>query len=474
MAALLNNCRFIPTAGGTTDWVYSSAVGGCQSPVLAGAVDGRKYKFIAISSDLTQWEIAEGAYTAASGTFARTTVYCNSSGSGAAAGQSGAGSKISFAAAPNVAIVGVKEDLISIEEPNGFTAIQMAQARANLGVTKKNYIINGGMQVSQENGASASSASGYYPVDQWRLEFSNAGVVTAAQVASSTPGGSPHRIRLNVATADSSVASTDYAVISQRIEGNRVADLRFGNAAAKTVTVQFGVKAPAGTYCVAIRNGAPNRIIVGEYTITAGEANSDVVRSMSFAGDTTGTWAVDHTIGLELIFVVMAGSSFVQSPNSWNTASSVFATSNQLNIMGTVGNVFELFDVGIYEGSAAPSFELPDYQDELRKCQRYYFQTAANEHLPMSGTLLNGATSGKFSSMPVPATMRADPAVTLGTSAVVTNGPTTGALTAITAVATSHATLMLSLTWSGAGGTAISDALVVFAGTTPTKFNARL
>ncbi|RTM11556.1 MAG: hypothetical protein EKK33_21265 [Bradyrhizobiaceae bacterium] len=134
MAAFLNNCRFISTAGGTTDWVYSSAVGGCQSPALAGAVDGRKYKFIAISSDLTQWEIAEGAYAAASGTFARTTVLCNSSGSGVAAGQSGAGSRINFIAVPNVAVVGIKEDLISIEEANAFTDAQKAQARQNIDV----------------------------------------------------------------------------------------------------------------------------------------------------------------------------------------------------------------------------------------------------------------------------------------------------------------------------------------------------
>lgn len=394
MAAFLNNCRFIPTAGGTTDWVYSSMVGGCQSPALAGAVDGRKYKFIAISSDLTQWEIAEGAYTAASGTFARTTVLCNSSGSGVSAGQSGAGSRISFIAAPNVAIVGVKEDLISIEEPNGFTATQMAQARANIGLTKKNYIVNGGMQISQENGTAASAAPGYYPADQWRNEFSSAGAVSAAQVASSTPGGSPYRIRATVTAADASVASSDYSVISQRIEGNRVADLRFGNAAAKAITVQFGVKAPAGTYCVAVRNGAPNRIIVGEYTITAGQANSDVVRSVTFAGDTTGTWAFDNTTGMELIFVLMAGSSFVQSPNNWSGASSVFATSNQFNLLGTVGNVFELFDVGLYEGSSAPPFQLPDFNDELDRCQRYWEKSY--DYATAVGTATNNGVRGSL------------------------------------------------------------------------------
>ncbi len=372
MAAFLNNCRFIPTAGGTADWVYSSTVGGCQSPALAGAVDGRKYKFIAISSDLTQWEIAEGAYTAASGTFSRTTVLCNSSGSGVAAGQSGAGTRISFIAAPNVAIVGIKEDLISIEEPNGFTARQMAQARANIGVTKKNYIVNGGMQISQENGTAAGAASGYYPVDQWRNEFGNAGAISTAQVASSTPGGSPYRIRTTVTAADASAGSSDYSVISQKIEGNRVADLRFGHAAAKVITVQFGVKAPAGTYCVSVRNGTPNRIIVGEYTIAAGEANTDVVKSVTVAGDTSGAWAFDNTVGMEVIFVLMAGSSYAQSPNTWSAASSAFSTSNQFNFMGTVGNVFELFDVGIYEGNSAPSFQLPDFQEELDRCQRYW------------------------------------------------------------------------------------------------------
>ena len=40
--------------------------------------------------------------------------------------------------------------------------------------------------------------------------------------------------------------------------------------------------------------------------------------------------------------------------------------------MGTVGNVFELFDVSLTEGSVAPPFQVPDYASELALCQRYY------------------------------------------------------------------------------------------------------
>jgi hypothetical protein len=80
MAAFLNACRFNPTAGGTTDWTYLSAVPGYQNPVAAAAVNGRLYKYRAESADLSQWELGEGAYNSGTGTFARTTVLFNSSG----------------------------------------------------------------------------------------------------------------------------------------------------------------------------------------------------------------------------------------------------------------------------------------------------------------------------------------------------------------------------------------------------------
>lgn len=124
MAAFLNVCRFNPTAGGTTDWTYSSAVTGYQSPSAAGVVNGRLYKYRAESSDLSQWELGEGAYNTGTGVLARTTVLYNSSGTT---------SKINFSAAPQVAIVALKEDLISVEESNSFSTTQKAQARTNIG-----------------------------------------------------------------------------------------------------------------------------------------------------------------------------------------------------------------------------------------------------------------------------------------------------------------------------------------------------
>jgi hypothetical protein len=124
MAAFLDVCRFNSTAGGTTDWTYSSAITGYQSPAAAGAVNGRLYKYRAESADLSQWEMGEGAYNTSTGVLARTTVLFNSLGTTA---------KVSFSTAPQVAIVALKEDLLSIEEANSFTTAQQAQARSNIG-----------------------------------------------------------------------------------------------------------------------------------------------------------------------------------------------------------------------------------------------------------------------------------------------------------------------------------------------------
>jgi hypothetical protein len=109
--AFVNSCRFTPTAGGTTDWTYSAVVPGFQSPAAAGATNALPYSVRAESADGTQWEDSQGNYNSATGTFARTTVLYNSSGTGTGAGQTGAGTKISFSTVPQVQVVCLAEDL---------------------------------------------------------------------------------------------------------------------------------------------------------------------------------------------------------------------------------------------------------------------------------------------------------------------------------------------------------------------------
>lgn len=129
---LLDVCRFNPTLGGTTDWTYSSAVTGYQSPTAAGVVNSSVYSYRAESADLTQWEVGAGAYNTGTGVLARTTVLFNSSGTGTGAGQSGAGTKISFSTVPQVAIVALAEDLLPIASVGPFTNSLGADVSTNV------------------------------------------------------------------------------------------------------------------------------------------------------------------------------------------------------------------------------------------------------------------------------------------------------------------------------------------------------
>lgn len=123
MAAFLNTCRFTAAAGGTSDFVVSSAVTGYKTPATASAVNGRVYKWRAENASLSEWEEFEGAYTSGTTTVARTTVLASSTGA-----------KVNFSAAPQVFCVGLKEDLISVEESNSFTATQTNQLQKNAGI----------------------------------------------------------------------------------------------------------------------------------------------------------------------------------------------------------------------------------------------------------------------------------------------------------------------------------------------------
>ena len=291
-----------------------------------------------------------------------------------------------------------------------ITASGITQNGLNFRVPK-NYIVNPGMRVSQENGTSSSTTSGYYPVDQWGFFHSQDGTLTIQQVASATPGGSENRIRMTVTSADASLASGQYALFIQNIEGLRTADLQWGTANATDVVLRFGFKGPAGTYAVSIRNQDFNRSFVREFTISGGDANTDTLQTVTFPGDTSGTWDKDNTLSLNILFTLATGSTYQTTADSWQ-AGNYFGTSSTSNGIGTTSDVFEIFDVGLYADpdstGLAPRFELPHYDIDLLECQRYYVQFS-NVQTYYPGT----SSTAVYESTQLPTDMRANPSLSV-------------------------------------------------------------
>jgi hypothetical protein len=312
-----------------------------------------------------------------------------------------------------------------------LTQAQLDQVWANLGINtlaQKNYIINGAMMVSQENGSTSGSSSGYYAVDQFSMNFVNSGTQTAAQVASLTPGGSPTRLRITCTAADTSVAASDLCNVRQMIEGSRSVSLMLGTSSAKTVALRFGVKAPAGTYCISIHNNNQDRNYTTQYVISASEANTDVVRVLVIPLDNIGTWLTDNNIGMYVYWTLMAGSSLQGAADTWQ-AGNVIGTASQFNFMGAGGNVFELFDVSLTIGTYAPPFQVPEFAEQLLLCQRYVYPVALGTNTGgpqlITGTsiVINTGIIDHVTSFPV--IMRIAPVGTvLSTSPVWTAGGT--------------------------------------------------
>ena len=270
----------------------------------------------------------------------------------------------------------------------------------------RNRIINGDMRIDQRNaGASISVTSTGFPVDRFYINANSFGVISG-QRSTVVPTGFTNSALMTVTTARSSIAASDVYGIRQTIEGFNTADFGWGAAAAQTVTLSFWVRSSiAGTYTVSIFNAAFNRSYVATYTINS--ANTFEYKTVTVAGDITGTWATDNTASVNVFWDLGSGSDYQATANSW-VASGSIRTSGSTNWISTSGATFYLTGVQLEVGSAATPFERRQYGQELALCQRYYQVGFA------AGRLSIAATEGWPIQYKV--TMRATPTITFGTA----------------------------------------------------------
>jgi hypothetical protein len=248
-------------------------------------------------------------------------------------------------------------------------------AGSNLGAGNasimKNRIINGAMVISQRNGTSSATLDGAsaYTLDRWQGYDNTDGSFTVAQTTTA-PTGFNNSLKVTVATTDTSLGATQFAFMRQYIEGYNVADLGWGTANAKTVTVSFWVYSSlTGTFGGSIINDAGDRGYPFSYTISA--ANTWEQKSVTIAGDTTGTWGTTNGTGLALIFGLGVGSSYSGTAGSWQ-AGFYCSSTGATNVMATSGATFYITGVQLEVGSSATGFEYENISQTYSKCQRYY------------------------------------------------------------------------------------------------------
>jgi hypothetical protein len=271
--------------------------------------------------------------------------------------------------------------------------------------TFRNRIINGDMRIAQR-GTGAFTASGDFPVDRFQAGNTTDGAFSTQQ-DSSAPDGFVNSLKITTTTADGTLTTTQSLTLQHKIEGTNAADLSWGSASAKTVTLSFWVRSSlTGTFGGALVNGALNRSYPFSYSISV--ADTWEYKTVTVAGDTTGTWLTTVETGIRVYFGLGAGPDRSGTAGAW-TGSSVFAPTGAVSIIGTLDATWQITGVQLEAGSVATPFERRPYGTELALCQRYYQRSGGNTVLVIQSRWSDGSMNGTgwFRT-----SMRASPTVT--------------------------------------------------------------
>ena len=242
----------------------------------------------------------------------------------------------------SIVLMGTTSGSITLQEPAvaGSTVLELPASSGTVALGNqlglRNRIINGAMVIDQRNaGAAVTSTGSNYALDRWQMLASVTSKFSVQQNAGSVTPPVGFKNYLGVTSlAATSLGATDYYLITQKIEGFNTADLNWGTANASAITVSFWVRSSlTGTFGFVVRNGAGNRLYPASYTISA--ANTWEQKSVTIAGDTTGTWATDNSIGIELDFGLGVGSTFSNTAGTWTTGG--LGVTGAVSVVGTNG-----------------------------------------------------------------------------------------------------------------------------------------
>jgi len=317
------------------------------------------------------------------------------------------------------------------------------QATAATGFGFKNRIINGAMVINQRGTASVTpttTADGF-AVDRTLVAVSQNGKLTCEQ-STTAPTGFSNSLLVTSSSAYT-VLSSDSFFIQQKIEGFNTADLAFGTASASTVTLSFWVRSSlTGTFGGALSNGAANRSYPFSYTISA--PNTFEQKSITIAGDTSGTWiGATNGIGMRVLFGLGVGSTGSGTAGAW-AAGNFFSVTGATSVVGTNTATFYITGVQLEKGSTATSFDYRPYGTELALCMRYFQRMGGViNNFGVQGYQLAG--SGVSQTLSLPVQMRASPTAVLP---AMSNSNTSGLV--VNAVSAECALIIAAATANGA------------------------
>jgi hypothetical protein len=274
----------------------------------------------------------------------------------------------------------------------------------------RNIIINGDMSIAQRStSASSITSSGYHALDRHRLAISSLGTWTISQ-STDVPSaqGFAKSMKFDCTTADASPSASDVMWVQHRIEGQNLQYIKKGTANAESLTLSFWVKSnKTGTYIAELEDTDNSRHIAKSYTIDS--ANTWEKKTITFAGDTTGTLTNDNNTSLELHLYLGAGTNYTSGTlaTSWSSNTDANRAVGQVNLADSTSNEWYVTGIQLEAGDVASDFEFLPVDVNLKRCQRYCF--VKSNGAGALGIATYYTSSSMRASISFPTTMRAAP-----------------------------------------------------------------
>ena len=310
------------------------------------------------------------------------------------------------------------------------------------GLTGRNLIINGAMTVAQRGSLTGQTGTVYTACDRF-LSAEVGDTVTTSTQDTDVPSGQgfANSLKIDVTTADASLAASDVFLVMTRLEGQDLQHLLYGTSDAKNLTLSFWVKSPkTGTHIAELFQNDATYYNSQAYTIAS--ANTWQKVELTFSGYTATAFDDDNGYSLGITWFLAAGSDYTSgtlSSNTWHNTQANRAV-GQVNCVDDAANNFYITGVQLEVGETATPFEHRSYGDELARCQRYLKLGGAGVY-----GIYNSASNIEIS-IPFSPDMRATPTLSMAKTTVTISNKTNSN----TADATSVSATNISASPSGA------------------------
>ncbi len=273
-----------------------------------------------------------------------------------------------------------------------ITDSSVTSAKVASGVLQTNFrniIINGDMSIAQRGTSTSSiTGNGYHTIDRYKTNLSSAGTWTQSRSTTApTDQGFATSLKMDCTTADGSLSASDYLYIEQNIEGQFLQYLKKGTSSAESTTLSFWVRSnKTGTYIASIKDNDNTRMINQSYTISS--ADTWEKKTITFAGDTTGTLGNDNATSFRLILWLAAGSDYTSGTlsTSWESQTNANLAVGQVNLADSTSNEWYITGVQLEAGTSASDFEFLPKDVNLTRCQRYFQKSYDLDTTPGTAT----------------------------------------------------------------------------------------